>query len=306
MSNNNKKIVFASYVSIIGNVFLSAIKIIAGVISGSIAVLSDGIDSATDVIISVVMLITAKIMNRPPNEHFVYGYNKAEGIATKMLSFIIFYAGIQMFLSAIECIFSPQTQHMPESIAIYVTIFSIFGKLFLSIYQTRIGKQLNSSMLIANGINMRNDIIISVSVLIGLIFTFIFKMPILDPIIALFMSLIVIKSSIGIFKDSSMQLMDGVKDVNVYEKIFAAVALIPDAHNPHKVRSRTIGNLYAIVLDIEVADNLTIKEAHSIANAVEDKIKEFIPEIFDIVIHVEPLGCNHKTEVYGVTYTEKK
>ncbi len=295
-----QSITSASLVSVIGNLFLSIIKIVAGFVSGSIAVLSDGIDSASDVVISVVMLITARIINRPPNDRFAYGYHKAEGIATKILSFVIFYAGAQMFFTSIKGITNPTVKSMPESIAIYVTIISIVAKLILSIHQTRVGKRLNSSMLIANGVNMRNDIITSISVLVGLLFTFIFKMPIFDSITALVVSVIIIKSSIEIFKESSLELMDGVKDVEVYKKIFEAVSMVAGAHNPHRVRSRSIGNLYAIVLDIEVEDSLTVKEAHNIANKVEEEIRDAIPEIYDIVVHIEPLGNCRDSEAYGI------
>lgn len=82
-------------------------------------------------------------------------------------------------------------------------------------------------MLTANAINMRNDVIISSGVLLGLIFTFIFKLPILDSITGLIISLFIIKSSVGIFMDSNVELMDGVKDVNIYNKIFEAVRKCP-------------------------------------------------------------------------------
>ena len=207
-----------SWVSTIGNAILSASKIIVGLFAGSLAVLGDGIDSATDVIISIVMIFTARIMNRPPSKKYVFGYEKAEGIATKILSLVIFYAGMQMLLSSVANIFSDATKEVPSAIAIYVTVFSIIGKLLLAHYQYKQGKRIDSSMLTANAINMRNDVIISSGVLVGLVFTFIFKLPILDSITGLIISLFIIKSSVSIFIDSNVELMDGVKDVNVYNK----------------------------------------------------------------------------------------
>ncbi len=299
--NNTNKIIFASSVSVVGNLILAILKIVFGYISGSIAVVSDGVDSASDVVISVIMLITAKIMNRPPDKRFVYGYGKAEGIATKILSFVIFYAGIQMFISAVKSIASGQGREMPDKAVIYVIVISIVVKLLLSLHQTIMGKRLNSSMLIANGVNMRNDIIISVGVLVGLIFTFVFEMPIMDGITALVVSIVIIRSAISIFIDAGTQLMDGVQDEEIYNKIFKAVEQVEEAHNPHKVRSRSVGNQYVIVLDIEVDGKLTIHEGHNIANRVETAIREVIPEIFDIIVHVEPLGLCQKDESYGVT-----
>ena len=161
---------------------------------------------------------------------------------------------------------------------------------------------------------MRNDVIISSGVLLGLIFTFIFKLPILDSITGLIISLFIIKSSIGIFIDSNVELMDGVKDVNVYNKIFedngvdttdgvkdsAKVETVPGASNPHRVRSRMIGNLYMITLDIEVNPQITITQAHQIADAVEKSIKSSIDNVYDILVHVEPAGECQTDEKFGI------
>ena len=287
-----------SWISTIGNAILSTSKIIVGLWAGSLAVLGDGIDSATDVIISIVMIFTARIISQPPSKKYVFGYEKAEGIATKILSLVIFYAGVQMLISSIGSIFSEEAKEIPSAIAIYVTIFSIIGKLLLALYQYKQGKKIDSSMLTANAINMRNDVIISSGVLLGLIFTFIFKLPILDSITGLIISLFIIKSSIGIFIDSNVELMDGVKDVNVYNKIFEET--VPGASNPHRVRSRMIGNLYMITLDIEVNPQITITQAHQIADAVEKSIKSSIDNVYDILVHVEPAGECQTDEKFGI------
>ena len=297
--SREKILIRTSWISTIGNAVLSVSKIIVGLLAG-LAVLGDGIDSATDVIISVVMIFTARIMSRPPSKKYVFGYEKAESIATKILSLVIFYAGMQMLLSSVESIFSDEVKDIPSAIAIYVTVFSIAGKLLLALYQYKQGKKINSSMLTANAINMRNDVIISSGVLLGLIFTFIFKLPILDSITGLIISLFIIKSSVGIFMDSNVELMDGVKDVNIYNKIFEAVEKVPGAGNPHRVRSRMIGNLYNITLDIEVDPQMTLMQAHEIADAVEKSIENSIDNVYDILVHVEPAGKCQTDEKFGI------
>lgn len=298
--SREKILIRTSWISTIGNAVLSVSKIIVGLLAGSLAVLGDGIDSATDVIISVVMIFTARIMSRPPSKKYVFGYEKAESIATKILSLVIFYAGVQMLLSSVESIFSDEVKEIPSAIAIYVTVFSIAGKLLLALYQYKQGKKINSSMLTANAINMRNDVIISSGVLLGLIFTFIFKLPILDSITGLIISLFIIKSSISIFMDSNVELMDGVKDVNIYNKIFESVEKVPGAGNPHRVRSRMIGNLYNITLDIEVDPQMTLMQAHEIADAVEKSIENSIDNVYDILVHVEPAGKCQTDEKFGI------
>lgn len=298
--SREKILIRTSWISTIGNAVLSVSKIIVGLLAGSLAVLGDGIDSATDVIISVVMIFTARIMSRPPSKKYVFGYEKAESIATKILSLVIFYAGVQMLLSSVESIFSDEAKEIPSAIAIYVTVFSIAGKILLALYQYKQGKKINSSMLTANAVNMRNDVIISSGVLLGLIFTFIFKLPILDSITGLIISLFIIKSSISIFMDSNVELMDGVKDVNIYNKIFEAVEKVPGAGNPHRVRSRMIGNLYNITLDIEVDPQMTLMQAHEIADAVEKSIENSIDNVYDILVHVEPAGKCQTDEKFGI------
>ena len=298
--SREKILIRTSWISTIGNAVLSVSKIIVGLLAGSLAVLGDGIDSATDVIISVVMIFTARIMSRPPSKKYVFGYEKAESIATKILSLVIFYAGMQMLFSSVESIFSDEVKEIPSAIAIYVTVFSIAGKLLLALYQYKQGKKINSSMLTANAINMRNDVIISSGVLLGLIFTFILKLPILDSITGLIISLFIIKSSVGIFMDSNVELMDGVKDVNIYNKIFEAVEKVPGAGNPHRVRSRMIGNLYNITLDIEVDPQMTLMQAHEIADAVEKSIENSIDNVYDILVHVEPAGKCQTDEKFGI------
>ncbi len=293
------QILAASYVSIIGNGVLSVAKIVTGIISGSFAVIGDGIDSASDVAVSVVMIAAAKIMGRKPNKKYVYGYAKAESIATKILSMLIFFAGAEMFISALGHLFSHEERVMPGAVAVYVTVASIVCKLLLSVYQTRVGRRTGSSMLIANGVNMRNDMIISLSVLVGLFFSFILDLPVLDSVTALLVSCFIVRSSIKIFMDSNIELMDGVKDVSVYQKIFDAISKVDGISNPHRVRSRSIGGKYMITLDVEADGSMTLSEAHALANQIEQNIRGSIPEVYDIVVHIEPFGT-HPEDVFGV------
>ena len=303
-----RQVLRASFTSIAGNAVLSVAKLVVGFISGSFAVVSDGIDSAADVAISIVIALTAKIICRSPNTKYAYGYAKAESIATKILSMVIFFAGAQMMLSAIELLFSDEPRPMPGIIAIYVTVASIVCKLLLSFYQTSVGRKTGSSMLIANGINMRNDVIISLSVLVGLFFSFVLHLPILDCVTALLVSCYIIRSSFKIFMESNIELMDGVKDTSVYQKIFDAIDGVDGISNPHRVRSRSIGGKYMITLDVEADGNMTLSQAHTLANEIEQNIRQRIPEVYDIVVHIEPFGT-HPENVFGVketTYTKNQ
>ncbi len=295
------KIREASWIGIIGNAILAIAKIVIGIVSGSLAVIGDGIDTTTDVLTYIITLITARIISKPPDSKFPYGYKKAETSATKILAFIIFFAGAQFLISTSKQMISGEVREMPGMIAIYVTMFSIAGKIILAMWQFKIGKNIDSKMIIANARNMRNDIFISVSVLLGLAVTFILEMPIFDSIIALLVSLWIIKEAFGIYRESNLEMMDGVKDTKVYFKIIKSVEEVTGAHNPHRIRVRNIANLVLIALDIEVDQDIKVKEAHDIAKEVENRLKQNIDNIFDILMHVEPLGNIEQDESFGIS-----
>lgn len=301
MDNHPKTIVKASWVGVIGNALLSLLKIVIGIISGSLAVIADGIDSASDIVTSLITLFTARIMMRPPNIRYPYGYMKADTIATKALAFVILFAGAQLAISTVRNFFQGTEPELPGMLAIYVTIISIIGKFLLARHQLSKGKQTNSEMLKANARNMQNDILISVSVLIGLVFTFLLKMPILDSVTALFVSVWILKVGFQIFMQTNRDLMDANTEPELYNTVFKAVASVEGAANPHRVRIRKIGNYYMVAMDIEVDGEVSSREAHEICIKVEDSIRQEIINVFDIMIHIEPAGFEHKEEVYGIS-----
>ncbi len=295
-----KKIIRASWWAIVGNGLLAAFKLIVGFLSGSYAVIADGIDSSTDIVSSLVVLIAARIIARPPNVKFPYGYNKADTVATKVLSFVIFFAGAQLGYSTIRILAEGSVMVTPSTLAIWVTIISIFGKLALTLVLFRTGQKVESPMLIANAKNMRNDILISFSVLGSLLFTILLQEPLIDRLIALTISAFIMYQAFKIFMKSNIDLMDGIDNTDVYNKLFDAVNSVEGAHNPHRVRARKIGNHYMVNLDIEVEPDLSVKEAHDIARNVEKSIKSNLKNIYDIMVHVEPLGNQEEDEKYGI------
>ena len=299
-----QKIIRASWWAIIGNALLAFLKLTAGFISGSFAVIADGIDSVSDIASSLVVLLAARIMARPPNMRFPYGYNKADAVATKVLSFIIFFAGAQLAYSSIRILATGGSVEIPGKLAIWVTLISIVGKLLLTLLLNRTGKKEESTMLLANARNMRNDILLSLSVLISLIFTVALKEPIIDRVIALLISVFIMYEGFRIFMKTNIDLMDGIDNTKVYNNLFESIHAVEGAHNPHRVRARKIGHYYMVNLDIEVDPELSVKEAHDIARNVETSIKSNLHNIYDVMVHVEPLGNSEEDEKYGITETE--
>ena len=300
MENHIRTIIRASWVGVLGNALLSLLKIIIGILSGSLAVIADGIDSASDILTSLITLFTARIMKRPPDVKFPYGYLKADTIATKALAFVILFAGAQLAISTVRHLLEGVEREIPGMAAIYVTLVSIAGKFLLARQQYRMGKKTNSEMLKANALNMQNDVLISLSVLVGLAFTFLFRLPILDSVTALIVSIWILKVGFEIFMQTNRDLMDANMEPELYGKVFAAVDRVEGAGNPHRLRIRKIGNYFMIVLDIEVDGSLSTLEAHKVCVKVEENIRQEIENVFDILIHIEPAGFTHEEEVYGV------
>jgi cation diffusion facilitator family transporter len=301
MNTRIKEIKKASIIAITGNALLAAVKIVIGLLAGSLAVVADGIDSLEDIITSTITLVTANILSRPPNKKYPYGYGKAETIATRLLSLVIFAAGIQLAIISVQKIIKGSYTGIPMKIAIYVIVISIVGKFLLSFHQFKVGKRINSEMLKANAKNMQNDVFISLSVLVGLVSTRLLKMPVIDSVAALLVSAWVIKVAIQIFLRTNVELMDGVKDKKIYDIIFKAIDSVQGVKNPHRVVVRNMGHKLKIGADIEVDGTLSLQKAHDLAHKVEQSIRSKIDNLFDVIIHVEPIGDKTAETKYGIS-----
>ncbi len=301
LGKREKRIVTVSRVAVFGNAFLSLLKIVVGIMAGSLAVVADGIDSASDVLTSLITLFTAHIIARPPNPKYPFGYNKADTLASKILAFIIFFAGAQLAISTFGKLIHPQPRPIPETIAVYIVIISIIGKQLLAFYLKKAGKTEQSSMLIANAKNMQSDVLISFSVLVGLSATFIFKMPLLDVVTAFVVSAWIMATALKIFIESGRDLMDGVDDPAVYQKVIEACGKVPQVSRPHRIRVRKMAHLYIIALDVELPGELTLQESHRISHQVEKSIRASVKNVYDVVVHMEPRGDSGEGEVFGVS-----
>ncbi|TYB97435.1 MAG: cation transporter [Kosmotoga sp.] len=294
----------ASIIGIVVNSILAFFKITFGFLSGSVSILGDGVDSASDIITSAITLVSTQISAKPPDKEHPYGHERAETIATKVVSMIIFFAGGQLALTSIQRLFQgiPEIKHI--GIIIVISTVSIATKFFLFRYKYRVGKNISSSVFIADAYNMRNDILISLSVLTGMLVIYFTDLVIIDTLLGMFVSAIVIKNAVELFQESSQELMDGIDQKNdVYRQLFESLKNLDEVRNPHKVRIRKMGYKYLVELDIEVNGSLQVREAHKIAKNVEETIKEKNKNIYDVHVHVEPSG-NVEDEKYGVSNDE--
>lgn len=302
MNSRVKTIKRASIIGILGNSFLAIGKIVTGLVTGSLAILGDGFDTATDIITSIISLVASKIIDKPPDKNHPYGHGRIEIIATQVISFVIFYAGIELARQSISRLISKEALSI-QNIAIIVSIVSIAGKFFLAFYKFSAGKKINSQLLIADAKNMRNDVVLSAGVLVGLLVGKIGGWWWVDSVTALAVSVWIIKVSLSVFLEGNVELMEGHNNFDDYREIFFVLRDIPSVKNPHKVRIRRIGIMLIVDLDIEVDKNLSVKEGHDIATAVKNKIMERLENIYDVQVHVEPEG-NKEDECYGITHTE--
>jgi cation diffusion facilitator family transporter len=300
VQDRTKIIQTASWIALLGNLVLSSSKIGIGILSKSLAVLSDGADSATDVLIAIMTLIAARITSKPGDKEHPYGHGRVETVASAVISFVLFFAGAQILSNAVMDLIENTKTDIPATSALWVTIFSILGKLILAWSQFALGKKSGSSMLIANGKNMRGDVVTSIAVLIGLILTYITGLPALDKVLAILVACWIIKNAIGIFMEANTELMDGTSDHGPYKDLFLAVSKVPEAGNPHRARIRRLGSMLMVDLDIEVAPGMSVKEAHQIAMRVEASIKKQMSDVYDVIVHIEPKG-NVENERFGLS-----
>ena len=294
----------ASFIALGGNLLLCILKLTVGLITGSLAVLGDGIDTTTDVGIAVMAVLVSFVINKPSDSRYPWGRQRAETIASMVLAFIIMFAGIQLFIASINKliqVYKGALLPMPQRIAIIVTVISIAGKLLLALNQYFLGKKAQSLMILANARNMVNDIVISSSVLIGFIISLLFHAPYFDPLVALIVSCLIIKSAVTLFIELNVELMDGNTNKQLYERLFSAVATIPEVKNPHRARIRKMANLWDIDLDIEVDGSMPVSEAHNIAEKTSLVIRQALGNVYDIVIHIEPYNSDREGECYGLS-----
>lgn len=295
------KIKRASYVGIAGNGVLAVLKIWFGTVGGSAALVGAGIDTATDIISSIITLFTADIADKPPDREHPYGHGRAETIAAKVLSFIIIFAGAQLLFSSVLSLIRGETRMLPARFVIYITIISIVAKIVLFLYKMKIGREVNSQMIIADAKNMRADIILSASVLAGLLVTAVSGYPIIDILMAMGVALWIIRNGLEVFMESNDELMEGSGDTELYREVFRLLKEVDGISNPHRVRIRKINTMYVIDLDLEVDGRITVNEGHNLAMKAEKTIRDNIENIYDIIVHIEPGGNIEGGERYGLT-----
>ncbi|SHE71882.1 cation diffusion facilitator family transporter [Marinitoga hydrogenitolerans DSM 16785] len=290
----------SSLISIFTNTFLAVLKIAIGFFTNSMAILADGLDTATDILTSFMTLIAGKISNKPPDLKHPYGHERAETIATKVVSLIIIYAGFEVLINSINRLIKKDVIIENALFVVIIAFISVITKFILYKYRLSVGKKIESNAIIADALNMRNDIFTSSSVLIGMVALYFTGIWWLDSAIAIFVSFMIIKTGFEQFMESSSEFMESSPELkDIYDIVIEETKKMKCAKNPHKIRARKFGYKIFIDMHLELPPEITVKEANDICAKLESKIKEKKKNIRDIVIHIEPYG-NAEKECFGI------
>lgn len=277
-----------SVVTIIINVLLFTVKLIAGIIGNSKAMVSDAIHSLSDVISTIVVIIGVYISRKSPDKKHPYGHERFECLSAIILSFVLgitgFYIGYSGILNIIN---KSYTNDNISLIALIAAIISIIVKEWMYHYTIKAAKKVNSGALKADAWHHRSDALSSVGALIG-IFGSMVGFKILDPLASIVISLCIIKAAYDILSDSFNKMMDVSVPVYVEEDIKKIVMSIDGVIKIDDLKTRLFGSKIFIDIEIMVDGNLNLRTAHNIAHLVHDKLENEIKECKHCMVHVNP------------------
>lgn len=277
-----------SFISIIINVVLSLLKLIAGIIGNSTAMISDAIHSVSDVISTLVVIIGVYISRKKPDRKHQYGHERYECLAAIILSFILCLTGIYIGYTGINSLINKSyNQYDITLVALIAAIISIIVKEWMYHYTIKAAKKINCSALKADAWHHRSDALSSVGALIGIVGSMLgFKF--LDPIASLIISLCIIKAAFDIMKDSFDKMMDVSVDEKLENSIRAIVTAEDGVLRIDDLKTRLFANRIYIDLEIAVDGDQTLNEAHEIAEKIHDEIEDKIKECKHCMVHVNP------------------
>jgi cation diffusion facilitator family transporter len=268
------------------NLSVGLIKGGYGLYTNSLSMATDGLHSIFDSSSNIIGLVGIAIASRPPDRDHPYGHSKFETFASIGIAVLLFASCFQVVEAAVNRFLNPS---FPE---ITYWSFAIMGATLavnvgVAAYEYIIGRRLKSSILVADSMHTRSDVYASVGVILGF-FAVRMGYPLADPLIALIITGLIILTGIEIIKDSSRVLLDhALIEESVIRKLAESVEGVC---NCHRVRTRgSPGEMY-VDLHIGVDSSLSIDAAHRVGLAVEDKIKDSIKEVSDVVVHMEPKG----------------
>lgn len=273
-------------VSIIGNILLSILKILLGLIGNSAAMVADGFHSVSDVVTSFVAYFGVKFSDAEMDEDHQYGHEKIELVVSKLLAIILFVTGIFIAYKAIIIIMNGEYSK-PGMITVFAALLSIFTKEWMYRYTLKGALQINSNSLKVDAWHHRTDALSSVGALIGIVGS-IYGIGVLDPIASILIAALVIKVAVDIYVDSVRGLIDTAASTEIINLIKETVNKIDGVIRIDLMKTRQHADKIYVDIEIVADGNLTLRESHQIAENVHDEVEECCEKIKHCMVHVNP------------------
>ena len=278
-----------SFITIVGNVLLSIIKLLAGIIAHSNAMISDAIHSASDVFSTIIVIIGIKLSARKPDKEHPYGHERMECVAAIVLSIVLFITGLGIGSTAVKNITSGSynTLQIPGILALAAAILSIVCKEGMYWYTRYNAKKIDSSALMADAWHHRSDAFSSIGALVGIAGARL-GFPVMDSVASIVIFVFIIKAAYDIFKDAIDKMVDHSCDDKTEKEIRDCVMGNKDVLGIDLLQTRIFGNKIYVDVEIRANASYTLKEAHEIAESVHNDIEKNFPKVKHIMVHVNP------------------
>ena len=287
--DNNQIAMKVSAVSIAINLILSVLKLIAGIVAHSGAMVSDAIHSASDVGSTLIVIVGVRLSGKQSDQEHPYGHERMECVSSIILSGLLLATGIGIGISGLENIVKSTGKaiEIPGMLALIAAVVSIVVKEWMFWYTRGAAKKINSGALMADAWHHRSDAMSSVGAFVG-IFGARMGYPILDPIASVVICLLIGKASIDIFRDAVDKMVDRSCDRQTEESIRRTVLSVEGVKRVDLLQTRLFGSKIYVDLEIAADGTQTLDEAHQIAEHVHHAIEHTFPDVKHCMVHVNP------------------
>ena len=274
-------------VSVVVNIILSILQIVVGYFARSQALIADGIHSLSDLFADFVVLIANHHSQKDADDDHPYGHQRFETAASLMLGIILMLVAVGMLWSSVSKLMSPDDIPDVSIFAFFVALFTLLSKEGLFRYMLKAAKAVKSSMLVANAWHARSDAASSLVVAVGIMGN-ILGYPILDPIAALIVALMIGRMGWNFGTESLHDLMDRTVDDDEIKAIRDTLERTPGVQGAHDIRARKMGDMIIVDAHIEVNRHLTVEQGHDISTAARNAVMQR-HRVLDLLAHVDPV-----------------
>lgn len=278
-----------SFITIAGNVMLSVVKLLAGIIAHSSAMISDAIHSASDVFSTFVVIIGIKLSSKKADREHPYGHERLECVAAIILAMVLFITGLGIGVDAFKNIVQGKYNDLqaPGMLALVAAIVSIVSKEGMYWYTRFYAKKIDSSALMADAWHHRSDAFSSIGALIGICGARL-GFPIMDSVASLVIFVFIVKAAYDIFKDALDKMVDHSCDEETEKQISECVMRNEHVLGIDLLQTRMFGNKIYVDIEIGLPSYYTLEQSHGIAEAVHQEIEHNFPKVKHIMVHVNP------------------